>query len=153
MCITFEVNTTYYGFWVTIIFCFKCLRFCYLTFSNRKDGMCTGGVYPPPPHKGNKCAPPRKFGKEIQKKASPAISDIFFLYFQYSVRDEPLHRSHACYRSIEPSWKHWIFTSNYRCPHTGVPYNTVYGWNRPSVKAQCSLFTYKLQLYQPAVHS
>ena len=33
-----------------------------------------------------------------------------------------------------------IFTSNYRCLHTGVPYNT--GWNKPHVKAQCSLFTY-----------
>ena len=44
--------------------------------------------------------------------------------------------------SVKPSWKHWIFTSNYRCLNTGgVPYNTVNGWNRPNVKAQCSLFT------------
>ena len=44
--------------------------------------------------------------------------------------------------SVEPSWKHWLFTSNYRCLHTEVPYNTVHGWNRLNVKAQCSLFTY-----------
>jgi len=35
-----------------------------------------------------------------------------------------------------------MFTSNYRCLHTGVPYNTAYGWNRPNGKAQSSLFTY-----------
>ena len=40
--------------------------------------------------------------------------------------------------SVKPRWKHWIFTSNYRCLHTGVPYNTTYGWNRPIIKAQCS---------------
>ena len=32
-----------------------------------------------------------------------------------------------------------MFTSNYRCLHTGVPYNTAYGWNRPKFKAQCWL--------------
>jgi len=37
-----------------------------------------------------------------------------------------------------------MFTSNYCCLHTGVPYNTAFGWNRPYVKAQCSLFTYNL---------
>jgi len=26
--------------------------------------------------------------------------------------------------------------------HTRVLYNTAYGWNRPILKAQCSLFTY-----------
>ena len=30
--------------------------------------------------------------------------------------------------------------SNYHCLDTEVPNNTVYGWNRPNVKAQCSLF-------------
>ena len=35
-----------------------------------------------------------------------------------------------------------MFTSNYRYLHTGVPYNTAYGWNMPNVKAQCSPFTY-----------
>ena len=40
--------------------------------------------------------------------------------------------------SVKPRWKHLIFTSNYRCLHTGVPYNTTYGWNRPIIKAQCS---------------
>ena len=44
--------------------------------------------------------------------------------------------------SVKPCWKHWLFTSNYGCLHTGVPYNTACGWNRPNVKAQCSLFTY-----------
>jgi len=44
--------------------------------------------------------------------------------------------------SVKPSWKHRLFTSNYHCLHTGVPYKTAYGWNRPNVKAQCSLFTY-----------
>ena len=32
--------------------------------------------------------------------------------------------------SVQPSWKHWIFTSNYRHLHTWVPYITAYGWNR-----------------------
>jgi len=50
--------------------------------------------------------------------------------------------------SVNPSWTNWIFTSNYRCPHTGVPYNTAYGWNRPNFKAQCSLFTYTCALIQ-----
>ena len=44
--------------------------------------------------------------------------------------------------SVKPSWKHWIFTGKYHCLHTGVPYNRPYGWNRPNVKAQCSLFTF-----------
>ena len=44
---------------------------------------------------------------------------------------------------VKPSWKHLIFTSNYRYIHTGVPYNTAYGLNRPYVNAQCSMFTYK----------
>jgi len=35
--------------------------------------------------------------------------------------------------SVNQSWKHRLFTSNYRCLHTGVPYNTVYGWNRPKM--------------------
>ena len=26
--------------------------------------------------------------------------------------------------------------------HTRVPYNNAYGWNRPNIKAQSSLFTY-----------
>ena len=38
--------------------------------------------------------------------------------------------------SVKPSWKHWTFRSNYRCLHTGVPYNIDYGWNRLNVKAQ-----------------
>jgi len=49
--------------------------------------------------------------------------------------------------SVKPSWKHWIFTSNNSCLHTGVPYNSAYSWNRPNVKAQCSLFTYKSVLF------
>ena len=43
----------------------------------------------------------------------------------------------------------WVESTDYlwaitvSCPHTGVPYNPIYGWNRPNVKAQyCSLFTY-----------
>ena len=45
--------------------------------------------------------------------------------------------------SVKPRWKHWILTSNDCCLHTGVPYNTAYGWNRPNVNTvQCSLFTY-----------
>ena len=44
--------------------------------------------------------------------------------------------------SIKPSWKHWTFTSNYRCLHTGVPYNAASGWIRQHGKAQCSLSTY-----------
>ena len=44
---------------------------------------------------------------------------------------------------VKPNWKHWIFTSNDRCLHTGVPYNTAYVCNRPLVKAKWSLFTYK----------
>jgi len=43
--------------------------------------------------------------------------------------------------SVKLSWKHWLFTSKYRCLHRG-PFNTTYGWNRPSGNAQCSLFTY-----------
>ena len=46
----------------------------------------------------------------------------------------------------KPSWNHWIFMSNYSCLHTWVPYNTAYGWNRPNVNAQCSLFTYTISL-------
>ena len=40
--------------------------------------------------------------------------------------------------------------SNYRCLHTGVPFNTAYGWNKSNVKAQWSLFTYidKLTKYR-----
>ena len=41
--------------------------------------------------------------------------------------------------SVKPSWKNWIFTSSYCCLHTCVPSNTDYVWNRPNVKAQCSL--------------
>ena len=34
----------------------------------------------------------------------------------------------------KPSWKHWIFTSNYPLSiHSTL--NTAYGWNRPTVKA------------------
>ena len=47
--------------------------------------------------------------------------------------------------SVTQSWKHWIFTNNYGCLHIGVPYNTGFGWNRPNIKAQCSLFIYSWQ--------
>jgi len=40
-----------------------------------------------------------------------------------------------------------ILTRNYRCLHTWVPYHTGYGWNRPTFKAQCSLFTFSSTLY------
>jgi len=43
---------------------------------------------------------------------------------------------------VKPSWKHWIFKRNYHCLHTGIPYTTAYGWNRPMFNAQCSLFIY-----------
>ena len=52
----------------------------------------------------------------------------------------PTHTSG--WTSVKTSWKHWISTSNYLCLHTGVPLNTDYGWIRPYVKAQCSMFTY-----------
>ena len=39
-------------------------------------------------------------------------------------------------------WKHWIFTSNYCHQHTGVPFNTAYGWKMQKGKAQYSLLTY-----------
>jgi len=32
--------------------------------------------------------------------------------------------------SVKPCWKHGIFTSNYCCLHTWVPYNTAYGMPR-----------------------
>ena len=68
----------------------------------------------------------------------------------------PLSRELACkfrlyleigWTSVKPHWKHCIFASNYHCLHTGVPYNTVCGWNRLNVKAQCTLFTYKELLF------
>jgi len=34
---------------------------------------------------------------------------------------------------VETSWKRRIFTSNYRCLHTGVHYTTAYDW----VRAKC----------------
>jgi len=46
--------------------------------------------------------------------------------------------------SVTPSWNHWIFTSKCYCLHTGISYNTAYGWNRPTVKPQCSLLTYSI---------
>ena len=44
--------------------------------------------------------------------------------------------------SLKRCLKHWIFMSNYRCLHTGVPYNAASGWIRQHGKAQCSLSTY-----------
>ena len=49
--------------------------------------------------------------------------------------------------SAKPCWKHQIFTSNYRCLHTWLPNNTAFGWDRQTVKAQCSLFTYTVYVF------
>ena len=43
---------------------------------------------------------------------------------------------------VKPNLKALTINVETTVVYTGIPYSTVYGWNRPTVKARCWLFTY-----------
>ena len=66
-----------------IRFCFKCLRFCYLTFSSREAvmGWVSGKLLQ---YKVGDCAPKRKNWKVDPKESMYCNFPHIFLYFQFS---------------------------------------------------------------------